>query len=301
MNNRKNISDYICFDLETTGFGNNAKIIEIGAIKVRNGEVTEIFSELVNPLCHIPQEITEITGISQKDVENCRSISEVLSDFLEFVDDDVLVGHNIASFDIPIIRRTAAVELGRKFDVYYIDTMHISRQIKGVPDHKLQTMLDYYGIQNDRAHRAFEDCEANNKLLNALIYDGADVSPSYSCGETDISQIQKTAPKPKEHLDFSMSEEKLSSVAGKRIVLTGDFEFGSRNEVEHILSSEGAFLRNTVGKNTDYLIVGGYGSSAWVFENGGRKLQEAHRLGIEILPESSIKDILIRYAEVYNG
>lgn len=105
----KVIKDYVCFDLETTGFGKTAEIIEIGAIKVRDGTTVDKFSELVKPTNRISGVVTALTGISQNDVADARNISEVLPDFLEFIGNDILLGHNIASFDIPIVRRNVAV------------------------------------------------------------------------------------------------------------------------------------------------------------------------------------------------
>lgn len=140
------IKDYVCFDLETTGFGKTAEIIEIGAIKVRSRATVDKFSELVKPTNRISGVVTALTGISQEDVENARRISEVLPEFLDFIGNDILLGHNIASFDIPIVRRNIAVEMKTVFEPEYIDTMYLAKSVNGVPDHKLQTMLDHYGM-----------------------------------------------------------------------------------------------------------------------------------------------------------
>ena len=218
----KVIKDYVCFDLETTGFGKTAEIIEIGAIKVRDGTTVDKFSELVKPTNRISGVVTALTGISQNDVADARNISEVLPDFLEFIGNDILLGHNIASFDIPIVRRNVAVVMRAMFDPNYIDTMYLAKMVPGVPDHKLQTMLDYYGIVNERAHRAFEDCEATSKLFNALVADGIapEIRRSYS-----YSNIEAAQPVPvKEDIAVTMEAEELSSVAGLRIALTGNFE-----------------------------------------------------------------------------
>lgn len=186
----KVIKDYVCFDLETTGFGKTAEIIEIGAIKVRDGTTVDKFSELVKPTNRISGVVTALTGISQNDVADARNISEVLPDFLEFIGNDILLGHNIASFDIPIVRRNVAVVMRAMFEPNYIDTMYLAKMVPGVPDHKLQTMLDYYGIVNERAHRAFEDCEATSKLFNALVDDGIapEIRRSYSYTNIEAAQ-----------------------------------------------------------------------------------------------------------------
>lgn len=284
------VKDYVCFDLETTGFGRTAEIIEIGAIKVRDGATVDKFSELVKPTNRISGVVTALTGISQEDVENARNISEVLPDFLEFIGKDILLGHNIASFDIPIVRRNVAVEMKAVFEPEYIDTMYLSKSVNGVPDHKLQTMLDHYGITNARAHRAFEDCEATSKLFNALVADGIapEVRRSYS-----YTNIEAAQPVPvKEDISITMETEELSSVAGLRIALTGNFECCSRAEAETVLAQMGAKLTNSISSKTNYLIVGGLGSDKWKYNNGGGKIQQATQLGVKILPETAINSLL---------
>lgn len=286
----KVIKDYVCFDLETTGFGKTAEIIEIGAIKVRDGATVDRFGELVKPTNRISGVVTALTGISQGDVEGARNISEVLPDFLEFIGNDILLGHNIASFDIPIVRRNVAVEMKAVFEPEYIDTMYLSKSVNGVPDHKLQTMLDHYGITNARAHRAFEDCEATSKLFNALVADGIapEVRRSYS-----YTNIEAAQPVPvKEDISVTMETEELSSVAGLRIALTGNFECCSRAEAETALAQMGAKITNSISSKTNYLIVGGMGSDRWKYNNGGGKIQQATQLGVKILPETAINSLL---------
>ena len=286
----KVIKDYVCFDLETTGFGRTAEIIEIGAIKVRDGATVDRFSELVKPTNRISGVVTALTGISQDDVENARNISEVLPDFLEFIGNDILLGHNIASFDIPIVRRNVAVVMRAMFEPNYIDTMYLAKMVPGVPDRKLQTMLDYYGITNARAHRAFEDCEATSKLFNALVADGIapEVRRSYS-----YTNIEAAQPVPvKEDISVTMETEELSSVTGLRIALTGNFECCSRTEAETALAQMGAKITNSISSKTNYLIVGGLGSDRWKYSNGGGKIQQATQLGVKILPETAISGLL---------
>lgn len=287
---KKEIKDFVCFDLETTGFGKTAEIIEIGAVKVRGGVTVDTFSELVKPVNRISGVITALTGISQNDVENARSISEVLPEFLDFIGSDILLGHNIASFDIPIVRRNAALINKAAFEPKYIDTMYLSKYVSGVPDHKLQTMLNHYGIDNARAHRAFEDCEATSKLFMALVADG--IAPEVRCSYSYTSIEDYQPVSVKEDIAATIGTEQLSSVTGLRLVLTGNFECCSRAEAEHILAEKGAKLRNAVSSKTDYLIVGGLGSDMWKYSNGGGKVQQATQLGVKILSETSISSLL---------
>ncbi len=88
--------DYTCVDIETTGISpQHAQIIEIGALKVRDGEVVDTFSKLIDPLREVPTEITALTGINTDMVEGEPTIDIVLPEFIEFAGDDLLLGHNV--------------------------------------------------------------------------------------------------------------------------------------------------------------------------------------------------------------
>lgn len=291
---------YVCFDLETTGFGRAAEIIDIGAVKVRNGEIVDTFSELVKPHLPISRKITELTGITNDMVRDSRGIEAVLPDFFAFIGEDVLIGHNIATFDIPMIRRHAAVAFGTMFEPSYIDTVYLSKTVQGVTDNKLQTMLDHYGIDNARAHRAFEDSEATSKLFAALVADGIapDVRRSYSY--TSVEEYQRQAAPQKEHIDnIDFFDIVLDSVEGLRVVLTGDFAFGSRDAVKAFLTAHGAKVCSAVTRKTNFLIVGNGGSQRWKYDNGGGKVANAMELMVKIISEDSIADF-VHTAEVQN-
>lgn len=277
------IKDYVSFDLETTGFGKTAEIIDIGAVKVRNLEIVDTFSELVKPAHYISNQITELTGISQQDVINCRSVKDVLSDFVDFIGDDVLIGHNIASFDLPIIKRVAANVLGVQLEPKYIDTMRLVKPCMGLCDRKLQTALDHYGIINTRAHRAFEDSKATHELYIALLGDGAAPYPSVSYYIADTAEESH-----KEELEVKWSAEELDNVDGMRVVLTGDFAAGTREKVTSKLVNSGAKISAALSSKTDYLIVGGYGSNMWTYANGGKKIQKAMDIGVKIISEDNV-------------
>ena len=97
---------YVVFDLETTGFSTAAnKIIEIGAVKVLNGKITDKFSTFVNPEVPIPYKIEELTSINDNMVLDAPTIEEILPKFLEFSEGCVMVAHN-ASFDMGFIEQT---------------------------------------------------------------------------------------------------------------------------------------------------------------------------------------------------
>ena len=96
--------DYVVFDIETTGFSpEKNNIIEIGAVKVTNGEIVDRFSEFVNPEVPIPFEIEKLTSINDEMVKDAETIETLLPRFLEFIGDAALVAHN-ANFDVSFIR-----------------------------------------------------------------------------------------------------------------------------------------------------------------------------------------------------
>lgn len=118
--------EFVVFDIETTGLSAmTCKITEIGAVLVQKGEVLKVFSTFVNPEGHIPEEITELTGITDDMVSDAPSQGDAVKAFIEFVGKRTVVAHN-ANFDMGFIRR-AAENAGIHFDPPYLDTLSMSR------------------------------------------------------------------------------------------------------------------------------------------------------------------------------
>ena len=163
---------YVVFDIESTGLNPNSnKITEIGAVKIKNGEIIDRFSQLINPHESLRQEIVELTNITDAMLVNCPDISEVLPRFLEFSKDCVMVAHN-ADFDLSFIR-AAANRLNLSFETSYIDTLRLSRELlKELKTHKLNKVCKHLGISLEGHHRAVNDSEATGyvflKLINIL-------------------------------------------------------------------------------------------------------------------------------------
>ena len=151
--------EFAVFDIETTGLSAaTCKITEIGAVIVQNGEVKGKFNSFVNPGVHIPENITELTGITDEMVADAPPISEVLKDFFEFIGDRMLVAHN-ASFDTGFIR-FAAEENGIPFENPYLDTVAMSRYMNpDLRNHKLDTLAKHYKLGDFNHHRASDDAE----------------------------------------------------------------------------------------------------------------------------------------------
>ncbi len=160
--------EFVVFDLETTGFDPTmCDIIEIGAVKLKDGKIVESFTTLLKPRKSIPQEITELTGISDDMVVFAPSFSEVVADFYKFTRGATMVAHN-ANFDIPFLRYHAS-NLRYNFDNEVKDTLAMARaMVKGVKNYKLKTLTEHFNIILVDAHRALNDTVATAKVFIEL-------------------------------------------------------------------------------------------------------------------------------------
>lgn len=162
------VSDYIVFDLETTGVSvQRDAIIEISAVKAVNGKITEKYSTLVNPHFPIPPQATAVNRITNQMVKNAPDIREALQKFLIFIGDGILVGHNIHTFDTNFIYDAEKTLFGKEFQNNYIDTLYLARHcLTHLSHHTLEDVARYFHISTKGAHRALNDC-----IINQLCYE----------------------------------------------------------------------------------------------------------------------------------
>jgi DNA polymerase-3 subunit alpha (Gram-positive type) len=162
---------FVVFDLETTGAkAPPCRITEIGAFRVRNGEVTDKFETLVNPEMPIPRFITELTGIDDDMVREAPVFADITHDFLNFIGDSILVAHN-SGFDMRFLN----FEIGRVFGDYRMAnpclcTVQLSRKLlPDIVNHKLKTVAKYYSINLVNHHRASADAYATAHIFVNLL------------------------------------------------------------------------------------------------------------------------------------
>lgn len=174
----KYVPDYVLFDLETTGISCNAdEIIEISAVKVKNGNVVDEFSQLVNPKRKIPYGATAVNGITDKMVKDEPTFEEVLPEFITFIGEEILVGHNIQSFDLKFIYRDCEKYLGKIPNNDYVDTLKFARKaLPGLSHYKLTDLASYYNLSTEGAHRAINDCRMNQKVFELLGKEAQNIS-----------------------------------------------------------------------------------------------------------------------------
>lgn len=185
--------NYVVFDIETTGLNPKyEKIIELGAARVRDGEVTDTFSTFVNPGQSLPKRIVELTGIYDTDVINAPYIEDVLDAFIAFTADDILLGHNLI-FDYSFVKK-AAVNQKKTFDRNGIDTLKIARRfLNDLESRRLGFLCDYYDIQL-KAHRALNDALATHELYRRLVKDYADKEPELFEPKELVYSVKKESP-----------------------------------------------------------------------------------------------------------
>ena len=162
--------EYVVFDIETTGLNKEkCKIIEIGAVKIRNREIVDRYSTFIDPGEKLSDEIVDLTNITDDMLEGQRPIETVLPEFLDFVGDDVLVAHN-ASFDTGFVR-IKAEELGIEYRKNTIlDTLELSRTLlKELKKHKLDVVAKHLGVSLEGHHRAVNDAEATAEIFLKLV------------------------------------------------------------------------------------------------------------------------------------
>lgn len=153
--------ELIALDLETTGLNiHEDAIIEFGAVRIKDGIVTEEFATLIDPGFEIPAEITQITGIETEDVRGKPSIKEVLPQIERFVGDAPVIAHNVA-FDMGFLRRYGILKNNLAIDTYDLAAI----MLPAAPRYNLTSLTWQMGVELSHAHRALDDARAS-----ALVY-----------------------------------------------------------------------------------------------------------------------------------
>lgn len=187
--------DYVVFDLETTGLSpTEDEIIEISGLRVREHKVVEEFSTLVNSGMPIPYAASQVNGITDSMVQGAPDIGEALTHFFAFIDKDLLVGHNIHTFDTNFIYDSAMRHLGRGLENDYIDTLYMAKScLPELRHHKLTDVAAHFEIATEGAHRALNDCRMNQLCYERLGELWVKKHPVRMNGEKGIGADQNVA------------------------------------------------------------------------------------------------------------
>lgn len=234
--------EYIVIDIETTGLHpKRDKIIEIGAILVKNSQVVETKEMLIHSGRVIEQRLTDLTGLKEEDFKNAPYIQDVIGEWKLFLDQsEILLGHNIA-FDYVFVKQ-AMVNAGFSFEKKGIDTLMIARKyLQDLESRRLGYLCQHYQIKHE-PHRALSDAKATASLYKVLCdnFETQDNSPDFMAKGLNY-RVKRESPISKKQI------EQLERIL-KRYNLKSDYELETltKNEASRyydcIISSQGRSL-----------------------------------------------------------
>lgn len=290
-------SDYTVIDLETTGFSLTMDhIIELSALRVRNNIPVDSFSSLVksSDLPVLPSFAIDFTGITQEMYDSAPMIEDVFPEFISFVGDDIIVGHNV-NFDIDFLYDYSMRFLNKPVTNDFIDTLRISRRLHPeLPSHRLFALNDYYDLKSKVFHRALDDCKTTHNCLQALI---ADVLSKYDSFESFAKPARKSYLPAKGITATTNDFDELNPLYGKVCAFTGALSRYSRKEAMQLIVDRGGAVADGVTKKTNFLIVPDHDYVLGENSQKSSKRLKAEKLkisgnDIEIIPESVFYDMI---------
>lgn len=202
--------DYIILDLETSSLDvHSCDILEVGAIKIKDGKIIDSFSSLVRPVSDINQEALNVNKLDLSELETAPADDVVIPDFFRFLGNNEIKGYNIDRFDWPILKRYA-LKYNYPLDNLVDDILLLARQkLHFLPNRNLSTVASYLQIDSSKAHRAIEDCEiALNTYLKILTH-------------PDVERTNKTR---KYNTRFRDENNKLNELSALLMGITADGE-----------------------------------------------------------------------------
>ncbi len=185
---------YVCIDLETSGLEpKHDRILEIGAVKVCQGEIVEEYGTLVDARVRLNDTVIRLTGIQEEMIKTGLPIGRAIRECINFIGDLPLLGHCL-HFDYSFLKR-AAVNQGLTFEKEGLDTLKIAR--KALPELEsrgLDALCSYFEIPLLRHHRALEDARATNSLYRKLLEAFGDKMPELFVTKPLVYQVKKEGP-----------------------------------------------------------------------------------------------------------
>lgn len=223
-------NSYLAIDIETTGLeAKRDRIIEIGAIKVKDGQIVEQFQTMVNPHCGLSENIGSLTGITEAMLADAPGIEEIIGGLVEFCEEELpLLGHHVI-FDYSFLKR-AAVNGKLAFERDGLDTLKLCRHFMPEEEKKnLAAACAYYGIRREQSHRALADAADAHFLFQALRQRHGEENPEAFAEKPLIYKVKREQPaskKQKEGLRYLLKYHKID--------LPVQIDYLSRNEISRI-------------------------------------------------------------------
>lgn len=287
--------NFTVIDIETTGLSPEwDEIIELSAIKVSNSKIIDTYTSLVKPNDEIDAFITELSGITNEMLQDAPSISQILPAYLDFIGDDIVLGHNV-NFDINFIYDNVENILSKHFSNDFIDTMRFFRKLHPEQSHHtLQYLSSFYEINVEQSHRALDDCKTT---LSGFLKMCDEVNEQYDSVNDFKKTFSKTGLKASDISTSKDSFDEESPIFGKVFCFTGVLERMPRKDAMQIVVDCGGINGDNVTKNTNYLVLGNNDYCSLIKDGKSNKQKKAEKLklsgqDIEIIPEDVFYDML---------
>ena len=312
--------NYTVIDIETTGLDPNFdSIIEIAAIKVVNNSIESTFSSLVKPpvieydeeyddcdflsdddghkYYYVDDYISKLTHITNEMLDTAPEVKDVLDNFVNFISDDILVGHNV-NFDINFLYDNLLDYCDYKLTNDFIDTLRLCRRLhKELTHHRLSDMVEFYKIDtSSAAHRALSDCETTNKLFERLHDSMLEQFESLDNFKLSLKRKRKTL----DVNSITTSNENFNTLHPlyrKVCCFTGKLENLQRKDAMQLVVDLGGIVANSVTKKTNYLILGNNDYCPTIKDGKSSKQKKAEKLklsgqDIDIISENTFYEML---------
>lgn len=289
--------EYVMIDTETTGFSSTYdSMLEIGALRVRNGEIVDEFHTFVKYYASVPAFISELTGITDDMLIGAPSSSEAAMKAKEFIGDSVIVGFNV-SFDINFINEALYDCSGVSLCNQYVDVLRYARKLfPEFEHHRLRDMADYFGIERTKGHRASHDCLTTLRVFEELRRVAIE---KYGSLDEFLKAIKYVHPKldartvTTENTDF----DETHPLFGKSCVFTGTLDKMLRKDAMQAVVNVGGKVENGVTNKTNYLILGNNDYCSSIKDGKSTKQKKAESLmlkgnDIAIIPEDVFYQML---------
>lgn len=317
-------NEYVIIDIETTGLSPEYdSIIEMSAIKIKDGCMIDEFSSLSKPdsyfipfddlncenylidehgshYYYVDNFISDLTGITNEMLANADPIENVLENYLLFLGDSVLVGHNV-NFDVNFIYDKTYSLFGNEFSNDFIDTMRMARKL--FPDEKHHRLIDCATMCNvnyndNDLHRSLKDCELTGDVFNNL---KTKALANFECIDDFVNSFKKYQ-RNKMFNPLSLKPEtaiidETHILYEKVCVFTGALDKMPRKNAMQIVVNHGGCCGNSITKETNFLILGNNDYCKSIKDGKSNKQKKAESLklqsyDIEIMPESVFYDII---------
>ena len=279
-------TSFIAVDTETTGLDFDlCNIIEIGAVKVENGQIIDSFKSLIKVDEKLPPFIVHLTGITDEMLTDAPSLSDVIADFDAFVGDSILLAHN-AAFDMNFLYTAYERALGKPLSNDYVDTLRVARRALPQLQHRtLPDLCEAFEVVNEGEHRAYGDALATvqcylrmRDIVIESLGDEAAYANSFARGTASGAHL-----KAKDLVATADDIDEGHSLYGMRCVFTGAMTSMVRADAMLALKNVGGEPQDSVRKDTDYLVVGNDGYSSAIQSAPG-KIKKAQANQLKGLP-----------------